>query len=217
MMQSLRDIPEGLVVADLRIARGFDYCTGTVYEGVMVGHEKLGAVCSGGRYDDLVEGGGTKLPGVGASIGISRIVGRLFGQKLLRASRPTPTCVLIALPSDEARRAGLALARDLGARGINTELVHEPAGPDRRRNVDATGGRSRAHDPYERDACLTHERPPSAAARRADRRSLRSAPRMSGDPFRRPHAEVDENLLGGHILSLAVSGPISLAVPTPIT
>lgn len=127
VMESLRDIPEGLVVADLRIARGFDYYTGTVYEGMMVGHEKLGAVCSGGRYDDLVEGGGTKLPGIGASIGISRIVGRLFGQKLLGASRPTPTCVLIALASDDARRSGLALARDLRARGINTELFHEPS------------------------------------------------------------------------------------------
>jgi histidyl-tRNA synthetase len=127
VMESLRALPEGTVIADLRIARGFDYYTGTVYEGLMVGHEKLGAVCSGGRYDDLVEGGGTKLPGIGASIGVSRIVGRLFGQGLLTASRPTPTCVLITLPSEEARAEALLLAHSMRRRGINTELFHEPA------------------------------------------------------------------------------------------
>jgi histidyl-tRNA synthetase len=75
------------VVADLSIVRGLDYYTGTVYETTMDGHESVGAVCSGGRYDNLVEGGRDKLPGVGVSIGVTRILGRLFGRTRCRSGR----------------------------------------------------------------------------------------------------------------------------------
>lgn len=73
----------GSVVADLKIARGLDYYTGSVYESVLEGHADLGSVCSGGRYDSLVSDGKRTFPGVGLSIGVSRILGRIIGQKLL--------------------------------------------------------------------------------------------------------------------------------------
>ncbi len=61
----------GAVVADLKIARGLDYYTGTVYETQLVGYESFGSVCSGGRYDALASDGRTTYPGVGISIGVS--------------------------------------------------------------------------------------------------------------------------------------------------
>ncbi len=128
VMDSLADLPRGTVVANLSIARGLDYYTGTVYEGQLVGLEALGAVCSGGRYDDLVGGGGKlKLPGVGVSIGVTRMLGKLLGGGLLTASRKVPTCVLVTLPSEETRGAARAVADALRARGIAAETFHEPA------------------------------------------------------------------------------------------
>jgi histidyl-tRNA synthetase len=115
----------GLLVADLRIARGLDYYTGTVYETALTGHEDLGAVCSGGRYDDLAQGADEVYPGVGISIGVTRILGRLFGRGLLRASRPTPTCVLVALHTEAGRPASAATAAALRGRGIAAEVAPE--------------------------------------------------------------------------------------------
>jgi histidyl-tRNA synthetase len=123
VMSELSDLPPGAVVADMGIVRGFDYYTGTVYEGVMQGHESLGAVCSGGRYDNLAAGAREPLPGVGISIGVSRILGRLFGQGLLPAGRRSPTVVLVA----HAGAGGGAVLRALRARGIPAEAYHEPA------------------------------------------------------------------------------------------
>ncbi|MGH3648504.1 MAG: His/Gly/Thr/Pro-type tRNA ligase C-terminal domain-containing protein, partial [Micromonosporaceae bacterium] len=101
--------------------------TGTVYETVLTGHEGLGSICSGGRYDELASAGDVRYPGVGLSIGVSRLLGRLFGQQLLTVSRQVPTCVLVALP-DEASRAGCArVAAALRRRGIATEVAPEPA------------------------------------------------------------------------------------------
>ncbi|HEX2084150.1 MAG TPA: histidine--tRNA ligase [Solirubrobacteraceae bacterium] len=114
------------VVADLSIVRGLDYYTGTVYEAVMDGHEGVGAICSGGRYDNLVEGGREKLPGNGVSIGVTRILGRLFGQDALPVGASAPTQVLVALTSEEDRGAAREVAGRLRARGIATEVFHEP-------------------------------------------------------------------------------------------
>src|SRR3954463_16549991 len=114
---------EGAAVADMGVVRGFDYYTGTVYESVMQGHESLGAVCSGGRYDNLAAGAREPLPGVGISIGVSRILGRLFGQALLPAGRRSPTVVLVARVGAPARD----VLRDLRARGIPSEAYHEEA------------------------------------------------------------------------------------------
>lgn len=131
VMEALKGLPAGSAVADLHIARGFDYYTGTIYEGVMEGHESLGAVCSGGRYDDLVAGGGEKLPGIGVSVGVSRILGRLLPKGQLTASRKTPTCVLVALQAEEGRDESQKVARALRSRGICTEVFHEPARMDK--------------------------------------------------------------------------------------
>jgi histidyl-tRNA synthetase len=127
VMDELSVLPTGAVVADMGVVRGFDYYTGTVYEGVMRGHESLGAVCSGGRYDNLASGARETLPGVGISIGVSRILGRLFGQGLLVGERKTPTVVLVALPAADDRPVVGTVVRALRARGIPTEAYHEPA------------------------------------------------------------------------------------------
>jgi histidyl-tRNA synthetase len=125
-MDALKGLPEDAAIADLHIARGLDYYTGTVYEGVFIEHPELGAVCSGGRYDNLASDDKHKLPGVGVSLGISRILGFMFGKNLLKASRPSPTAVLIALASDEQRPACYEAARTLRGRGIPTEVFHAP-------------------------------------------------------------------------------------------
>lgn len=113
----------GLLVADLRIARGLDYYTGTVYETLLRGHEKLGSICSGGRYDDLASVGDVRYPGVGVSIGVSRLLGRLLGQGALSASRSVPTAVLVALPNAEVRADSDRIAAGLRRRGIPTEVA----------------------------------------------------------------------------------------------
>src|SRR5690606_28019838 len=82
----------GLLVANLKIARGLDYYTGTVYETELIGHETIGSICSGGRYDSLATAGDEVYPGVGLSIGVSRLLGRLFGTGALTVSRAVPTC-----------------------------------------------------------------------------------------------------------------------------
>jgi histidyl-tRNA synthetase len=115
------------VVADLRIARGLDYYTGTVYETRMSGFESLGSVCSGGRYDALADDGRTRYPGVGLSFGVTRTLAPLLGRGLLEASRPVPTCVLVAVPSEATRGDADAVARLLRDRGIPTEVAPSAA------------------------------------------------------------------------------------------
>jgi histidyl-tRNA synthetase len=113
----------GLLVADLRIARGLDYYTGTVYETQLVGHEDLGSVASGGRYDSLASDGRVRYPGVGVSIGISRILGRVLGRELVHPSRTVPTCVLVALAEEDRRADSVAVATALRRRGIPCEVA----------------------------------------------------------------------------------------------
>ncbi|WP_346960156.1 histidine--tRNA ligase [uncultured Arthrobacter sp.] len=113
----------GKVVADLSIARGLDYYTGTVVETVLVGHEQLGSICSGGRYDALASKGNRKFPGVGLSIGVTRLVSRILSQELAKASRAVPTAVLVALTNDESWGAAQDVAAQLRARGIATEVA----------------------------------------------------------------------------------------------
>lgn len=117
----------GVVVADLRIARGLDYYTGSVYETVLVGHEQLGSVCSGGRYDTLASDGKNTYPGVGLSIGVSRLVSRLLSADLVRATRSVPSAVLVAVASEEERAASDAVATALRARDIPAEVAPSAA------------------------------------------------------------------------------------------
>ncbi len=111
------------VSADLRIARGLDYYTGTVFETLMEGYENLGSVCSGGRYDALAVDGTTTYPGVGMSFGVSRTLMPLFGRGRLTASRSVPSAVLVALANDDARADSDAVATALRTRGIPTEVM----------------------------------------------------------------------------------------------
>jgi histidyl-tRNA synthetase len=114
------------VEADLRIARGLDYYTGTVFETVMAGFESLGSICSGGRYDALATDGRTTYPGVGISLGVSRMLVPLLAQGRLRASRTVPSAVLVALPDEESRAACDKIAQQLRANGVPTEVAAAP-------------------------------------------------------------------------------------------
>ena len=111
------------IEADLSVARGLDYYTGTVFETRMSGFESLGSICSGGRYDSLASDGRTTYPGVGISLGVSRLLVPLFQRGLLGSSRSVPSAVLVALP-DEASRADCdTVAQALRVRGIPAEVA----------------------------------------------------------------------------------------------
>ncbi|MFT4108653.1 histidine--tRNA ligase [Propionicimonas sp.] len=116
-------IAPGRIVADLKIARGLDYYTGTVYETSMDGFEHLGSICSGGRYDSLASDGRTTYPGVGLSIGVTRVLAPLIGKGALAASRIVPSCVLVAVDAEETRAGADAIAARLRARGIPCEVA----------------------------------------------------------------------------------------------
>ncbi|MDT0215039.1 histidine--tRNA ligase [Rothia sp. ARF10] len=117
------DSAPGALVADLKIARGLDYYTGTVYETQLEGHESWGSFCSGGRYDALASDGKTTYPGVGISIGVSRLLGLLLSKGLVTASRSTPAAVLVAVVEEESRAESAAVAAALRARGIPCEVA----------------------------------------------------------------------------------------------
>jgi histidyl-tRNA synthetase len=110
------------VIADLRIARGLDYYTGTVFETTMAGYEKLGSICSGGRYDQLAADRRTTYPGVGISLGVSRLLVPLVADGLT-ASRSVPSVVLVSLADEDGRAQAADVARRLRARGIATEVA----------------------------------------------------------------------------------------------
>lgn len=122
LIEGANELIPGSVVADLKIARGLDYYTGSVYESVLVGHEDLGSVCSGGRYDSLVSDAKRTYPGVGLSIGVSRLVSRLIGTSTVVASRKVPTVVLIAVNNEEDRRHAEMTAMKLRGRGISADV-----------------------------------------------------------------------------------------------
>ncbi|WP_425953534.1 histidine--tRNA ligase [Xylanimonas sp. McL0601] len=117
----------GVVVADLKIARGLDYYTGSVYETVLIGHEALGSICSGGRYDTLASDGKNTYPGVGLSIGVSRLVSRLLSAGLVQATRSVPTAVLVAVVNKDERAASDVVAAALRARGIPADVAPKAA------------------------------------------------------------------------------------------
>lgn len=120
LVEAVNAAVPGTAEADLSIARGLDYYTGAVYETTLEGHEDLGSICSGGRYDSLVAGGG--FPGVGMSIGVSRLVSRLVSRGMLVATRSVPSAVLVAVTDEETRGASQAIADRLRARGIACEV-----------------------------------------------------------------------------------------------
>ncbi|GAA4285392.1 histidine--tRNA ligase [Brevibacterium daeguense] len=113
----------GIVVAQLKIARGLDYYTGSVYETQLVGHESIGSVASGGRYDALATTGKKTYPGVGMSIGVSRLMSRLVGRnRMVQASRSVPSAVLVAVSDESHRDDAAAVANLLRRRGIPVDV-----------------------------------------------------------------------------------------------
>ena len=103
------------MTADLSIARGLDYYTGTVFETRLDGYESMGSICSGGRYDALASDGRTTYPGVGISLGVSRVVVPLLARTGLTASRSVPSAVLVAVVDEDSRATSSAVAADLRA------------------------------------------------------------------------------------------------------
>jgi len=114
------------VEANLRIARGLDYYTGTVVEIYMEGYERLKSVAGGGRYDALATDGRTTYPGVGISFGVSRTLVPLLAEGVLAGSRPVPSAVLVALADEESRPTSEAVADALRARDIACEVAGSP-------------------------------------------------------------------------------------------
>jgi histidyl-tRNA synthetase len=126
VLDELADLPAGSVVADLSIARGLDYYTGTVYEAKFVDWPGFGSICSGGRYDDLAGSFIRRnLPGVGISIGLTRIFAKLAAEGLITPGAASPAEVLVVIPSDERRREAVTTAAKLRARGLKVETYHQ--------------------------------------------------------------------------------------------
>ncbi len=115
------------VEANLRIARGLDYYTGTVVEIFMAGYERLKSVGGGGRYDALASDGRSTYPGVGVSFGVSRALVPLVADGVLAGSRSVPSAVLVAVSDEESRPASDDVATALRARGISCEVAPSAA------------------------------------------------------------------------------------------
>jgi histidyl-tRNA synthetase len=114
------------IEANLRIARGLDYYTGTVVEVFMQGYERLRSVGGGGRYDALASDGRTTYPGVGMSFGLSRTILPLIADGVLAGSRAVPSAVLVAVADEESRAGSERAAAALRRRGIACEVASRP-------------------------------------------------------------------------------------------
>ena len=119
-------VPEEHFMVDLTIARGLDYYTGTVYETVMLDHPEVGSICSGGRYDNLAEYYTDKqLPGVGISIGLTRLFFVLEDQGYLNDALNTAPADVLILPMTDDLSPAIALATTLRQAGIRTQIHAE--------------------------------------------------------------------------------------------
>jgi histidyl-tRNA synthetase len=127
VLDELADLPPGAVVADLSVARGLDYYTGTVYETTFDDWPGFGSICSGGRYDDLAGSYIRRsLPGVGISIGLTRIFAKLLAEGRIEPGSASPADVLVVIPGEFRRAEAHAVARELRGRGLNVETYHQP-------------------------------------------------------------------------------------------
>ncbi|HEY5897769.1 MAG TPA: histidine--tRNA ligase [Burkholderiales bacterium] len=121
-------VPDQAFAVDLGVVRGLDYYTGTIYETTLLSHPDIGSICSGGRYDDLASYfTNTRLPGVGISIGLSRLFARLKEANLLRPLARTPAEVLVTTLDAASLARYLDLAARLRGEAINTEVYLERA------------------------------------------------------------------------------------------
>ena len=116
-------VPEDHFMVDLTIARGLDYYTGTVYETVMLDHPEVGSICSGGRYDNLAEYYTDKqLPGVGISIGLTRLFSVLEAQGYLNEQLNTAPADVLILPMTEDLSPAISFATALREAGVRAQL-----------------------------------------------------------------------------------------------
>jgi histidyl-tRNA synthetase len=121
-------VPDAAFAIDLGVVRGLDYYTGTIYETTLVQYPELGSICSGGRYDDLASYfTDTRLPGVGISIGLTRLFSKLKEAGLLQPLETTPAQVLVTTMDPRYLDRYLGVAQALRAAGVNTEVYLEQA------------------------------------------------------------------------------------------
>jgi histidyl-tRNA synthetase len=121
-------VPDSAFAVDLSVVRGLDYYTGTIYETQLVAHPDIGSICSGGRYDDLASYfTDTRLPGVGISIGLTRLFSKLSEAGLLRPLARTPAEAIVVTMDERYLAKYLEIATRLRAAGINTEVYLEQA------------------------------------------------------------------------------------------
>ena len=119
-------VPESAYCLNFSIARGLDYYTGTVYETQLDGYPQFGSICSGGRYEDLASHyTKSKLPGVGISIGLTRLFWQLREAGLIAGSDESSVQAMVALMDEGQLAESLDIARRLRAAGINTEVQME--------------------------------------------------------------------------------------------
>ena len=119
-------VPEANFAVDLTIARGLDYYTGTVYETTLLDHPEIGSVCSGGRYDNLAGYYIDKpLPGVGISIGLTRLFYVLDEQGLLNPALPSAPADVLVLPMTGDPAAAIAVAETIRSTGLRVQLYGE--------------------------------------------------------------------------------------------
>lgn len=120
-------VPEESFCGDLSIVRGLDYYTGTVYETILLDHPNVGSVCSGGRYENLASYfTSRKLPGVGISIGLSRLLSRLLQEKVLIAAPCSPAPVLVTSMDGKRMKDYMEMAAELRLANIGAETYFEP-------------------------------------------------------------------------------------------
>lgn len=127
VIDNLQHLPKGAAIANLGIIRGLDYYTGTVLEARFQDQETFGdmSIGGGGRYDDLAGSFiNQKLPGIGLSIGLTRLFGLLLDKGFIKPGRRAPTDILVVLPEESRRAEASAAAQQLRARGHRVELYH---------------------------------------------------------------------------------------------
>lgn len=124
-------VPEknrGSILIDFSLARGLDYYTGLILETYLVDHMNIGSVCGGGRYDDLASRFTKfKLPGVGVSVGLTRIMSAVVSKKLANFDKRVPTKVLVSVYSEEQRKRCNEVAEQLRSLNVSTEVYFSDA------------------------------------------------------------------------------------------
>lgn len=125
VLESLGAIAGERIVVDMSIVRGFDYYTGTVYEAKLDDYPAYGTVASGGRYEDLAgQYINRKLPGIGVSLGLTRLLDKLIREGAIQTKRASKTDLLVTVLEDDQRKDALALAAQMRKRGLNVEVYH---------------------------------------------------------------------------------------------